>query len=181
MKEGSTARETVEIDLEKLSPRVHFLVVTAFSYSGQDLDVLEDASIYLANPHQRGTGPGGMSVLSAQALKGKGTVNISYCLELRTLGSVPAPGGGGAGAGAGAGGGGGGGGGCTDDSLETELETIRVQLTSLTYRDAAASRTKALRRRRRELETALGYRQPTVVDAILLCVMCSSTIESTGH
>jgi hypothetical protein len=31
---------------------VHFLVVTAFSYSGQDLDVLEDASIYLANPHQ---------------------------------------------------------------------------------------------------------------------------------
>jgi hypothetical protein len=87
MKTGSTARETVEIELEKLPPRVHYLVVTAFSYSGQDLNVLEDASIYLANPHQRGTGPGGMSVLSAQTLKGKGTVNISYCLELRDVGT----------------------------------------------------------------------------------------------
>jgi uncharacterized protein YegL len=76
-------RETIEIHPEKLDVGTRYLVVCAFSNTGQDFNELVDASMYLANPYRRGNGPGGTSVLAAQTLQGSGSCNIGYCLDLR--------------------------------------------------------------------------------------------------
>jgi hypothetical protein len=42
-----------------------YVAVVTFSYSGQPMDDLFDASVFAANPSRPGNGPGGMDVLSA--------------------------------------------------------------------------------------------------------------------
>lgn len=70
-------------------PSCKYIVIGAYAYSGQDMDALDEASMYVANPHGRGAGPGGMQVLTACRLTGAGTVNAGLCL---TLHAAVAPG-----------------------------------------------------------------------------------------
>ena len=43
-------------------PTCKYVVIGAYSYEGQNLDDLEDASIYIADPSHRGSGPSGTKV-----------------------------------------------------------------------------------------------------------------------
>ena len=57
------------------------VVLLVFAYSGQDMDDLHDASVFVADPERAGTGPGGMHIMSAARLSGKGSVNFAARLE----------------------------------------------------------------------------------------------------
>jgi hypothetical protein len=82
------ARETVELDmpaLRKAHPTCKYAAVVVYAYSGQSMDQLHDASVFVANPNSSGDGPGGTDILSAAKLTGKGTVNLSGYVEIESL------------------------------------------------------------------------------------------------
>lgn len=54
-------------------------------------DDLEDASVFVANPHARGSGPGGMAVIGAARLAGAATTSIAGYLDLGPLGMPVEP------------------------------------------------------------------------------------------
>jgi len=81
------AREAVTITFApmlKKYPNVRYLVVMVYSYSGQDMDEMYDGSVFVANPYKTGTGPGGMDVISAARLSGKGTSNCAGFVGLES-------------------------------------------------------------------------------------------------
>lgn len=79
------ARETCRIDFASLLagfPKARYIVLAVYSYSRQHWDTLEDASVFVANPHARGSGPGGMAVVGAARLTGASTTSIAGYLDL---------------------------------------------------------------------------------------------------
>ncbi|CBJ28634.1 conserved unknown protein [Ectocarpus siliculosus] len=83
------ARETCTIDFAKLRegfPKARYIVLAVYSYSRQKWDDLEDASVFVANPHVLGTGPGGMSVICAARLTGSATTSVAGYLDLGSPG-----------------------------------------------------------------------------------------------
>jgi len=80
----SGARETISLDLPLLKkeyPTCRFVAIMAYVYSGS-LDRLHDASAFVGNPLKAGTGPGGIELISAARLSGKGRTNICGFLSL---------------------------------------------------------------------------------------------------
>ncbi|CAN0403384.1 unnamed protein product, partial [Ectocarpus fasciculatus] len=87
------ARETCTIDFAKLRegfPQARYIVLAVYSYSRQKWDELEDASVFVANPHVLGTGPGGMSVICAARLTGSATTSVAGYLDLGSPGVMSA-------------------------------------------------------------------------------------------
>jgi len=83
------ARETVNIEVSKMQERgVSKAAIVVFAYSGQNMDDLADASIFVGNPQLAGRGPGGTHVLSAARLSGKGKANIGGYLEFHDDGTT---------------------------------------------------------------------------------------------
>lgn len=83
------ARETCRINFDSLLggfPAARYIVLAVYSYTRQHWDTLEDASVFVANPHARGSGPGGMAVIGAARLTGAATTSIAGFLDL-----APAP------------------------------------------------------------------------------------------
>ena len=79
------ARETCNVnfaELQKRYPTARYVVLAVYSYSRQKWDELEDASVFVANPHARGSGPGGMAVIGAARLTGAATTSIAGYLDL---------------------------------------------------------------------------------------------------
>lgn len=79
------ARETCRIHFDSLLagfPKARYIVLAIYSYSRQHWDTLEDASVFVANPHARGSGPGGMAVIGAARLTGAATTSIAGYLDL---------------------------------------------------------------------------------------------------
>jgi len=82
------ARETVEINFDKLRDGVKYVAVTLVSYGGDDLSTFDDASAYVANPNAKGTGPGDMQILTAQRIGGRGTTNLACFMDIKTTPGV---------------------------------------------------------------------------------------------
>lgn len=83
------ARETCHVnfaELQKRYPTARYIVLAVYSYSRQKWDELEDASVFVANPHARGSGPGGMAVIGAARLTGAATTSIAGYLDLTPAG-----------------------------------------------------------------------------------------------
>lgn len=83
------ARETCRVNFAKLRggfPSARYIVLAVYSYSRQKWDTLEDASVFVANPHARGAGPGGMAVIGAARLTGAATTSIAGYLDLTPSG-----------------------------------------------------------------------------------------------
>lgn len=83
------ARETCHVnfaELRKGFPTARYVVLGVYSYSRQKWDALEDASVFVANPHARGSGPGGMAVIGAARLTGAATTSIAGYLDLAPAG-----------------------------------------------------------------------------------------------
>lgn len=88
------ARETCTVnfaDLRNGFAKARYVVFAVFSYSRQKWDDLEDASVFVANPHARGSGPGGMAVVGAARLTGAATTSIAGYLDLVPLDKPVAP------------------------------------------------------------------------------------------
>lgn len=78
-------RETCTIDIPALIegfPKARYVVLTVYSFTRQQWDDLDDASVFVANPHARGSGPGGMAVVAAARLTGASTTSIGGYLDL---------------------------------------------------------------------------------------------------
>jgi hypothetical protein len=85
------ARETVELDmpaLRKAHPTCKYAALMVYAYSGQSMDELGDASVFVANANSSGSGPGGTDILSAAKLTGKGTANLCGYVEIEQLEEV---------------------------------------------------------------------------------------------
>lgn len=83
------ARETCTVNLAELRkgfPAARYVVLGVYSYSRQKFDALEDASVFVANPHARGSGPGGMAVIGAARLTGAAMTSIAGYLDLGPTG-----------------------------------------------------------------------------------------------
>ncbi|CAM9322269.1 unnamed protein product, partial [Hapterophycus canaliculatus] len=83
------ARETCKVNFAGLRrgfPMVRYVVLAVYSYSRQKWDDLEDASVFVANPHARGSGPGGIAVIGAARLTGAATTSIAGYLDLAPVG-----------------------------------------------------------------------------------------------
>ncbi|CAM9911654.1 unnamed protein product [Scytosiphon promiscuus] len=83
------ARETCTINfagLRKGFPKARYIVLAVYSFSRQKWDDLEDASVFVANPHARGSGPGGIAVIGAARLTGDATTSIAGYLDLAPAG-----------------------------------------------------------------------------------------------
>lgn len=79
------ARETCVVNFAALLsryPKARYVVLAVYNYSRQEWDALEDASVFVANPNMRGTGPGGVAVIAAARLTGAATTSISGYLDL---------------------------------------------------------------------------------------------------
>eukprot|EP00939_MAST-03C_sp_MAST-3C-sp1_P004393 g4393.t1 len=79
------ARETVQIDLDALLkgfPTCQYVAIVVYSYSGQALDDLPDASVFVADPTQAGSGPGGCKIIAANRMTGGGTAKLAGYLSL---------------------------------------------------------------------------------------------------
>eukprot|EP00752_Nemacystus_decipiens_P008322 g7437.t1 len=79
------ARETCRVNFAELQehyPTARYIVLAVYSFSRQKWDELEDASVFVANPHARGSGPRGMAVISAARLTGAATTSIAGYLDL---------------------------------------------------------------------------------------------------
>lgn len=88
------ARETCHVNFEKLRegfPTARYIVLAVYSFSRQKWDDLEDASVFVANPHARGSGPGGMAVIGAARLTGAATTSIAGYLDLTPAAGAPEP------------------------------------------------------------------------------------------
>lgn len=86
------ARETCGVNLAELRegfPGARYVVLAVYSYSRQKWDELDDASVFVANPHARGSGPGGMAVIGAARLTGAATTSIAGYLDLAPAGAPP--------------------------------------------------------------------------------------------
>lgn len=80
-------RETCTINVAALLagfPKARYIVLAVYSYTRQTWDSLEDASVFVANPHVRGSGPGGMAVISAARLTGAAKTSVAGYLDLAT-------------------------------------------------------------------------------------------------
>lgn len=90
--EGGRETCTINIpDLLRGYPTARYVALAVFSYTRQHWDSLEDASVFVANPHARGTGPGGMAVIGAARLTGAATATIGGYLEIAPRLSAPSP------------------------------------------------------------------------------------------
>jgi hypothetical protein len=88
------ARETIEVDLadlHKKCPEAAHIAILVFAYSGQDMDDLYDASVFVADPSCTGSGPGGTRILSAARLTGKGKVNVAGFVSVEQASTTRAP------------------------------------------------------------------------------------------
>lgn len=88
------ARETCRVNFAELRegfPTARYIVLAVYSYSRQKWDDLEDASVFVANPHGRGSGPGGMAVIGAARLTGAATTSIAGYLDLPPAGAPEQP------------------------------------------------------------------------------------------
>ena len=88
------ARETCTVNFAELRegfPTARYIVLAVYSYSRQKWDELEDASVFVANPHVRGSGPGGMAVIGAARLTGAATTSIAGYLDLAPAGLPEKP------------------------------------------------------------------------------------------
>lgn len=87
-------RETCKIDIAELIkgfPSARYVALVVYSYTRQEWDVLEDASVFVANPHARGSGPGGMAVIGAARLTGAATISACGYLDLAPLHTTASP------------------------------------------------------------------------------------------
>lgn len=78
-------RETCLVNFTNLLegfPDVRYLVFIVHSFTLQKWDALDDASVFVANPRARGSGPGGMAVISAARLTGEAAASIAGYLDL---------------------------------------------------------------------------------------------------
>lgn len=78
-------RETCNIDIPELMsgfPRARFVVLAVHSFSYHDWATLDNATVFVANPQARGTGPGGMAIIGAARLTGEATKTIGGYLDL---------------------------------------------------------------------------------------------------
>lgn len=88
-------RETCTINVPDLLagfPSARYIALVVYSYSKQKWEDLEDASVFVANPHARGSGPGGMAVIAAARLTGESTTSIAGFLDLAPSPSAAAAG-----------------------------------------------------------------------------------------
>lgn len=71
--EEGGVREDVLIQLDKLKEGAKFIAIVCFNFTNQQMDVCcEDSSIFIADPSQKGSGPGGLSIICSASLKGRG-------------------------------------------------------------------------------------------------------------
>lgn len=78
-------RETCLVNFTNLLegfPSARYLVFIVHSFTFQKWDALDDASVFVANPRARGSGPGGMAVISAARLTGEAAASIAGYLDL---------------------------------------------------------------------------------------------------
>jgi stress response protein SCP2 len=94
---GGGAREDILLSLEELPPNTRYIALLCYNFTNQSLETCcSDASVFVADPSKKGTGPGGLYILSAAALKCKTTNNLAGILDLdcycvkpqQTLGSA---------------------------------------------------------------------------------------------
>eukprot|EP00940_MAST-03C_sp_MAST-3C-sp2_P003209 g3209.t1 len=79
------ARETVEIDIPMLRngfPKCRYVAIVVYSFSGQSLDTLPDASVFIADPTKSGSGPGNCQVIAANRMSGVGGVKFCGYLSI---------------------------------------------------------------------------------------------------
>ncbi|CEP00670.1 Uncharacterized protein PBTT_01067 [Plasmodiophora brassicae] len=81
--------EYVTIGIERLRQAgCRYVALTVHSFTGQSMDTLADASVFVANPARSGTGPNGLSILTAARLTGKGTCNVAAFLTIGADGAA---------------------------------------------------------------------------------------------
>lgn len=88
------SRETVELDLPALRrahPTCRYCALAVYAYTGQSMDDLYDASVFVANPNSSGDGPGGIDILTAAKLTGQGTTNLAAYVEIELTDADPSP------------------------------------------------------------------------------------------
>lgn len=86
-------RETCLVNFTNLLegfPSARYIVFIVHSYTLQKWDALDDASVFVANPRARGSGPGGMAVISAARLTGEAAASIAGYLDLAPVPSTVA-------------------------------------------------------------------------------------------
>ena len=71
------ARESIHFKFREMAAEVKYVAFTVHNYSRQNMDdVLSDASIFVAHGNKTGTGPGGLDIIVASALKSSSTKSI---------------------------------------------------------------------------------------------------------
>ena len=76
------ARESIHFKFNEMAvDKVKYVAFTVHNFTGQPIDnVCSDASIFVAHGNKTGTGPGGLDIIVASALKSEGTNSISGVL-----------------------------------------------------------------------------------------------------
>lgn len=80
------AREAVEISTREFRngfPTCRYVCICVYSFTGQPMEKLKDASVFVTDPNATGSGPDNTKLLAASRLQGQGTCFFVGYLEIK--------------------------------------------------------------------------------------------------